>query len=151
MNTRYAAQTEVPADRSRSEIERLLVRYGATAFQYGWEGDKAAVGFRIDSRYVRILMPMPQPGDVELTAAGKMRSEAATLRAHEQAVRQRWRALALIIKAKLEAVASGISTVEREFMSDIVLPNNETVGQWLAPQIEAAYQGGKMPLLLPGS
>lgn len=151
MTTRYAAQTEVPADRSRSEIERMLVRYGATAFQYGWEGDRAAVGFRIEGRYVRILMPMPHPSESETTDAGRMRSEAATMRAHEQAVRQRWRALVLIIKAKLEAVTSGISTIEREFMADVVMPNNQTIGQWLAPQIEAAYTSGKMPPLLPGA
>lgn len=146
----YAQKTEVPAERSRAEIERLLVRYGATAFQYGWEDNRAAVGFRIEGRYVRILMPMPHPSESETTGAGRMRSESATMRAHEQAVRQRWRALVLIIKAKLEAVASGISTIEREFMADVVMPNNQTVGQWLAPQIEAAYTSGKMPPLLPG-
>jgi len=31
------------------------------------------------------------------------------------------------------------------------MPNNQTVGQWLAPQIEQVYLTGKMPPLLPGA
>ena len=34
----------------------------------------------------------------------------------EQACRQRWRALALVIKAKLEAIDAEISTFEEEFL-----------------------------------
>jgi hypothetical protein len=32
---RYASNTDVPSDRSRAEIERTLVRYGADEFMYG--------------------------------------------------------------------------------------------------------------------
>jgi hypothetical protein len=64
---------------------------------------------------------------------------------------QRWRALALVIKAKLEAVAAGITTVEQEFLAHIVLPDGHTtVGTWMAPQLAAAYDAGTMPALLPG-
>ena len=70
--------------------------------------------------------------------------------AWEQACRARWRALYLIIKAKLEAIESGISTVEHEFLSDVVVPNGQTVGAFMAPQLEAAYTTGRMPALLPG-
>jgi hypothetical protein len=153
VSDRYAARTDVPADRSRGEIERLLFRYGATAFQYGWEGDTAAIGFKLADRYVRILLPMPDRADPAFrqSEGGRRRSAETQQRAYEQAVRQRWRALVLIIKAKLEAIASGITTLEREFLADVVMPNNETVGQWLQPQIEAAYQSGRMPPLLPGA
>lgn len=34
--TRYAANTSVPADRSRGEIERILARYGADSFAYAF-------------------------------------------------------------------------------------------------------------------
>lgn len=148
----YAVKTDVPVERSRAEIERMLIRYGATAFQYGWEGDLSAISFKIQDRYVRILMPMPDRNDPALRKSeqGRQRTTSAQQSAYEQATRARWRALGLIIKAKLEAVAIGITTIEREFIADIVMPNNQTVGQWLAPQIESAYQSGKMPPLLPG-
>ena len=51
----------------------------------------------------------------------------------EEACRQRCRALLLIIRAKLEAVESGITTLEIEFLANILLPDGGTVGQWLSP------------------
>jgi hypothetical protein len=148
--SKYAADTAVPPERSRAEIERMLIRYGATAFQYGWEDERSAIGFKLQERYVRILLPMPVIQDFELTESGRMRTETATRSAYDQAVRQRWRALGLIIKAKLEAIESGITTLEREFLADVMLPNGQTAGQWLEPQIAVAYERGQMPPLLPG-
>lgn len=109
---RYAEGTEVPSDRSRSEIERTLRRYGATAFAYAWEGDSAQIAFRLSSLHIRFRLPLPDPDSREftLTPTGRQRTASAAEDAWEQAVRQRWRALALVIKAKLEAVESGIST-----------------------------------------
>lgn len=149
--TRYAADTAVSSDRSRNEIEATLRRYGADQFIYGWDRDHAVVGFRADGRQVRFRLPLPDPADEEfvLTPTGRDRSRTQAEAAYEQAVRQRWRALALVIKAKLEAVTSGITEFEAEFMAHIVLPDGSTVGQWMAPQIEQAYTTGRMPSMLP--
>ncbi|MDD3798409.1 MAG: hypothetical protein PHE36_04435 [Novosphingobium sp.] len=73
----------------------------------------------------------------------------AALREWEQACRQRWRALALVIKAKLEAIDSGISEFDDEFMAHIVLPNGRTVSEEVRPKITSAYAGEGMPNLLP--
>jgi hypothetical protein len=150
---RYAANTEVPSDRSRAEIERTLRRYGASAFAYGWEGNRAQIGFKLADRQIKFTLPLPDPeaGEFTLTPTGRERSEKAAEDAYEQAVRQRWRALALVIKAKLEAVEAGISTVEREFLDAIMLPDGRTVGDWLGPQLGAVYARETMPALLPGS
>lgn len=150
---RYAANTEVPSDRSRAEIERTLRRYGASAFAYGWEGNRAQIGFKLADRQIKFVLPLPDPEAEEfvLTPTGRERSEKAAEDAYEQAVRQRWRALALVIKAKLEAVEAGISTVEREFLDAIMLPDGRTVGDWLGPQLGAVYARETMPALLPGS
>ena len=77
------------------------------------------------------------------------RTEQQAYTAWEQACRSRWRALYLIIKAKLEAVESGISTIEREFFYDVVLPDGRTIGEFMAPQLETVYETGQMPTLLP--
>ena len=153
MAGRYAAQTEVSSDRSRAEIERTLRKYGATAFAYGWEGNMAQVGFKLAARQIKFQLPLPDPGSDEftLTPTGRERSGKAAEDAYEQAVRQRWRALALVIKAKLEAVEAGISTVEREFLDAIMLPDGRTVGDWLGPQLGVVYAQQAMPALLPGS
>lgn len=127
------------------EIERTLTRYGASAFGYGWQDSRAVVSFKAHGRYVQFLMTLPDVRDVERTATGKERKGSAVNAALEAAQRQRWRALALCIKAKLEAVASGIASFEEEFLANIVLPNGETVGSLMAPQIESAYANGNMP------
>jgi hypothetical protein len=146
--TRYAADTSVSQDRSRSEIEATLKRYGATSFMYATMPTAAVVGFIIDSRQIRFALPMPDPQAKEFThtpTKGDLRSPEAAYKAWEQAGRQRWRALALVIKAKLEAVAAGITTIEDEFLAHTVLPDGTTVGQFMRPQLAVAYETGSMP------
>ncbi len=151
MMARYAAGTEVSSDRSRTEIERTLRRYGATQFLYGWSGRRATVGFTAHGRSIRFELPMPDANDREFTRTdtGRTRSETAAADAYEKAVRQRWRALALVVKAKLEAVASGISTFEDEFLASTVLPGGATVADTVRDHVAEAYVTGRVPALLP--
>lgn len=151
--SRYAANTDVSAEKSRGEIERILMRYGADQFAYGFEtGRGAMVQFRADARLIRFVINLPDPQDKEFwytPARRQRRSQAAAEAAWEQATRQRWRALSLVIKAKLEAVEAGISEFEQEFLANIVLPDGTTVGDWMGPQVAAAYDSGQMPSALP--
>ena len=148
--TQFAATTSVSANASREEIERTLTRYGADQFLYGWQDASAMVGFRMYNLHVMFVLAMPARDDRRFThhSRGERTAEAA-LREWEQAVRQRWRALALVIKAKLEAVESGISVFEDEFLANIVLPSGESAGDWMRPQIHEAYRVNAMPPLLP--
>lgn len=149
--SRYAENTTVSSDKSRAEIERTLQRYGADQFMYGWQDGKAVVAFRMNDRHVRFTLTMPDRNDEEFTLTPSKkyyRDEDAAQKAWEQAGRQRWRALALAVKAKLEAVEAQIATFEQEFLAHIVLPDNRTVAEWVSPQIQTAYDSGKMPKLL---
>ena len=149
---KYASQTSVSGDRSRSEIERTLKRYGADSFMYGTRGSTAAVQFEVKGRRILFRLELPDPDSREYThsSTGRVRrSTDQALEAWEQACRQRWRALALIVKAKLEAVEAGISSFELEFLPYTVLPNGGTVGEWALPQIALAYETGQMPPMLP--
>lgn len=151
----YASGTEVPAERTRAEIERTLERFGADQFMSGWDSTTliAVVSFRIAGRMVRLTLPLPSPDDplIAQTPAGKYRTAPQVEAELAKETRRRWRSLLLVIKAKLTAVSDGISTIEREFMADLVLPSGATVNEWLTPQIAAAYDGGRMPALLPGA
>jgi hypothetical protein len=149
--THYAENTEVSTDRSRAEIERILERYGANTFMYGWDARRAMIGFEITSRRYRIVLPLPVADDPNFTSSptGRTRTTSSAKAAFEQAKRQRWRALALWIKAVLEAAASGIITLEDALLPFIVLPDGHTTGEWLKPQIASAYQTGSMPTFLP--
>jgi len=148
--SKFAAKTEVGSARSRDEIERTLIRYGANQFLYGWQDDAAVVGFRMMDRQIKFILPLPSKTERRFTHHSRgARTPDAALAEWEQAVRQRWRALALVIKAKLEAVESGIAIFEDEFMANIVLPDGKSVGQWMRPQIAEAYRIGHMPAMLP--
>lgn len=145
----YAQNTDVSSEKSKMEIERTLRRYGAEEFVQGWDSDKAVIMFRMENRRIRFYLPMPDKSEFCKTDSGRTRDNPAAIEtAREQATRQRWRALALAIKAKLEAVASGITTFEEEFMAHVVMPNGQNLGAWVIPQIEEAYEKKKMPPLL---
>lgn len=107
-------------------------------------------------------MPTGAAGAVSSPAAGHQRGRIpvypgppqraqrkGAVRRWEQACRQRWRALLLVVKAKLEAIETGIATFDGEFMANIVLPGGGTVGDWMTPQIERAYLTGAVPAMLP--
>ena len=148
---RYAEHTAVSSERSKAEIERLLSKYGAEQFVSGWDANTAKIGFRIHDRHVRFTLPLPAKDDQKFLrspSGRKMLGPDARYKAWEQATRQRWRALALVVKAKLEAVDTGITTFEEEFMAHIVMPNGKTVGEMAMPMIETAYKSGKMPQAL---
>lgn len=157
MTGTYAATTDVPADRSRGEIERAVRRYGGRRFMYGWEEDgpnpRAVVAFVLHDRQVRFLLPMPDRNDpaFRLTPAKRQRrSDDAADAAYEQAVRSRWRSLALVIRAKLEAVSSEIVTFEDEFLAHLVLPEGDTVAERLHPTLAQTFSEGRTPpALLP--
>lgn len=150
--SRYASKTSVDSNTSRAEIERTLSRYGADRFVYGWEEGAALIGFAMNGRQVRFFLPLPDKKERRFThteARGTLRSPEAQAKEYYQAVRQKWRALALVIKAKLEAVESGITEFEDEFLAHITLPDGRSVGDFMKPQIEQAYISGSMPKLLP--
>ena len=146
---KYAARTSVSVEKSRAEIEATLVRYGASSFMYGWDFRGAMIAFVIDvgaeqKRQVRFHLPLPSRDERRFTqhSRGRRTPDAAEA-LWEQACRQRWRALALVVKAKLEAVETGIATFEDEFLAYIMLPEGQTVGEWIGPQLVAAYDPDK--------
>lgn len=150
----YASGTQVPVERSKAEIERLLARYGCSEFGSGWAKtpggqDFAHVTFRHGDTRIMLGLPMPVPSDFLWSTSGRGRARKRTVAQAEEAYaaekRRRWRSLLLVIKAKLEAVDSGISTLEREFLSDVVLPNGATLGAWAIPLL-GQIQSGRLAL-----
>lgn len=151
MSARYAAQTSVSSAASRDEIERILTRYGADQFMYGWTEGGAMIAFRAQGKQIRFVLSMPDrnaPEFIYTPAKRLRRTEDEASKAYEQAVRSRWRALALVIKAKLEATEAGISVFEEEFLAHIVLPNGRTVAETALPAIQQMYEVGTMRPLL---
>lgn len=148
----YARKTGVPVDRSRFQIEHVLSRAGAEQFGYMVSRDGAAIGFRYQERNIRIAVPLPDPDSKAFShnKSGHELQESMSRKRYEQEVRRRWRALLLVIKSKLEAVESGISEFEVEFLPYIVLPGGKTVAQMVLPKVKKAYETGQEVPLLGG-
>jgi hypothetical protein len=139
----YASNTKVPIDRSQSEIKKTLSKYGASAFAFAESKDKAMVQFEMSGRRIKFILPLP----VYMITTDKNNYIVGQTKI-DQMIRSKWRALCLAIKAKLECVEAGITTLEQEFLAHILLPNGKTVSDVLIPQIEVSYRTNEMPPLL---
>lgn len=149
----YATQTTVPVEKSKAEIEKLAMKYGASGFSTAWKEKQARVEFLIGGRHVRIEICLPDKNEERFSTTDtgrKRRNAEATYRAWEQECRSIWRALKAIVHAKFEAVECGVSTYDQEFMANIMLPDGKTVGEHALPTIKSVYDGGKVKGLLPG-
>lgn len=137
---RYASQTSVSVERSRAEIESLLRKHGAAGFAYAWQESSARIEFLMENRHLRFelaLPPQTDPAFARTPGGRRMRRPEDRERAWEQACRASWRALLLIIKAKLEAIAIGVSVFEQEFLAFIVTKDGRTVADIVVPQLTA--------------
>lgn len=151
----YAKGTDVPVVRSKAELEGMLRAAGANGFALGWEeGADTTVMFRMANRMLRMRVAEPDPVKLGYTRTGKSRTDAAFERAMDAERRRMWRALVLLVKARLVAVTEGIETVETAFLPWVVIPgtDGQTVGEWFVPQLAQAYQtnGGSVPSMIPG-
>ena len=151
----YAKNTTVSEQKSILEIESTLRRYDARSFAYGWEEkegkETCVVAFKTDDRTMRFKLHMPSRSEFVTTPTGMERAESTIENEYQKARRQRWRALLLIVKAKLEAIDSGITTFDEEFLPYMVLPGGKTIAEVTMPQLEDAYATGGVPQLLSES
>lgn len=142
---RYASQTSVNVDRSKAEIEQILMRYGADKFGYVNTGTGAAILFQFKGRNITLEVKYPMRGDYKDNQTGEKQ--------WDQEKRRLWRVLCIALKAKLELVDSGLTTFEAEFLAQTCLPNGQSIGSVLIPKIDQVIADGKMPsmMLLPGT
>lgn len=115
----YAKKTSVAVASSRAQIEQLAYKAGASGFASAFDSvsGRAQIEFALSRRRVRFDMTIKRD-------------------ATEQFRRSRWRALFLVIKAKLEAVASGIETFDEAFLAHVVMPNGKRFGEVALAQLE---------------
>lgn len=134
---RYAEGTTVPVERSKQEIEKLVRLHGAAGFASSWDRDRYVIMFDMRKRRIRFDIGAPDP---------KVYREKKRWDAEE---RRRWRALLLILKAKLELIESNDADFEVEFLANLVIAGGQTVGAHIIPQLEILLNTGEMPPLLP--
>jgi hypothetical protein len=151
MMARFAEATTVSVEKSRAEIEKLITRYGATSTAFMNAPGRAIVCFEASGRRIMFELKLPDRTEKRFLKdyRGYTMPANKQMDKWEQACRQCWRALALVIKAKLEAVETGITSFEDEFLAHIVMPDGQTVATHIKPRIAEAYAGGQMLALMP--
>jgi hypothetical protein len=144
----YAETTTVSVEKSQAEIQKTLRRYGADAFGVMEKKGTAYIMFEYKKFMIQMSVPLPEKNEFIKTEAGRHRKSTQADQAYEQAIKQRWRALVLSVKGKLEAVDRNISTLEKEFMAFIIMPDGKSLGDHLLPQLVQVAESGKMPKIL---
>lgn len=151
MRGEFAKTTEVSPEKTMQEIISTLKRYEATGFIVGEQEGQIAVAFNMCGRRVQFLVPLPDREDERFKSKvyNRYHNKGDFLQKDfDQAIRQRWRALLLVIKAKLESYDAGIEDFQDAFMAQLLLPDGTSMGRWAKHQIEESYANGKMPPLL---
>ena len=153
MAGKYAINTETSVDSTKSQISRVLNRYGATTTSINETQEFALIAAKIHGIQIRIKLDLPLPNDPEITMtpAKRYRSKPARKKEYERAIKSTWRAIYMIIHSRLEEVERGITTAQQAFMPWIMLPDNSTVEDHVIPTINTAYETGRVPPLLPES
>ena len=134
---RFAEGTRVDPAKSRLEIEKLVRKHGATGFMSAYDKNRYVIVFAMNDRQLKFELPAPTS------------KEYRTVEKWQAEERRRWRSLLLILKAKLEIVASGDASLDQEFLAYTMLPGGDTFGAKVLPEIQRIIDGGDMPPLLP--
>jgi hypothetical protein len=146
---KFAQDTTVSPEDTLIEIQRTLRRYKAAKFGCSEDDKRVTVVFELNGWQVRFSIDLPRPEEFKRNSTGAWMSPVQARQSFEKAVRQRYRALLLVIKAKLESVENNIESFEHAFLANVILPDGRTMGEWAVPEIQKAYQGGSMPPMLP--
>ena len=132
---RYAEGTKVSVESSRGEITGILAKHGVQ--RMGWmgspEGDQLM--FELAGGQYRLNIERPTLEEVRkryIADGGRWNLVYDEQGKVDAEWRRRWRANVLLLKAKLEFIDSGDTTLDRELMPYRVLSDGRTLEQAIA-------------------
>lgn len=134
--------TSISAEKSISEIEKLLLNFGAVDF-----GKKAANGmftgmfFSIDVQGKRVPFKLPINIDAIASYLAKQKTKTPKKNIYEQAYRVGWRIMRDWVFSQLSIIASGMVNIEDVFLPYMLIGNNLTLSEGI--------REGKFKNLLP--
>jgi hypothetical protein len=150
----YAKGTKTSISTSEEQIKTMLRKAGAEAIGMMEERTSAIIAFHLNGRSIRFRLPLPHRDDFLRSQRGtgwQENKESTVDNLWMQASRERWRQLHLCIKAKLESVEQNIELFDDAFLSQIVTPDGDTIGEKVKPQMTALMDGKPLrPLMIAG-
>lgn len=136
---KYAEGTKVSVESSRAEIASILSKHGVDSMGWATKAGVDTLYFELKGGAFRLQIARPSPEEVRRMYPNAWDYAAKT----EAEWRRRWRANVLLLKAKLEFIESGDSTIERELLPYRLLEDGRT--------LEEAITANALPLLGSGS
>jgi len=135
MATKYAAGTTVPVNRSKADLEKICIKYGAKNFSVLQNDFLTAIFFKYHDRVYRFDMDM---GKIKIAKTGNQVNDKKKFEAEE---RRRWRVMVITLKAMFESVENEVMDYELLFQPYTVLPDNTIIGHRISKQIDQLYAG----------
>ena len=161
MTRRFAQDTTVPIAKSRGEIDSLLRAWGCGQIQWSDDYERGRVRLQFvwqrQERAYLARFDLQLPSDADLRSRAKdgrsqKFSEPKYRKLMEGNGRREHRALALFIKAALNAVEDGIISPEQVFLPYLVGRDGRTLAEAAIPRLPQLLAGGDVHLLLgPGA
>mgnify|MGYP006338686791 CR=1 FL=1 len=149
MSRRYAEGTTTTVNTTRNEIEVLVKKFGAHQILAYEDRDRAIVQFTARDRMIRLTLAIPSDDSLSKTETGRRRSVGSLAEARDKEMRRLWRALVLLVRAKITAVNENIVTFEEESLANVVMADGRTVAEHPKEPIRLSYASGSTQTLLP--
>lgn len=154
----YAEKTDVAVEKTVAEIVTMIRRADGDQIAQLDGKDRFVIAFTMADRQVRFVVQFAAPTDDAFAftrtnqhaSSTVRRSPDAAFKAWDQHSRQRMRALMLVIKAKLESVASSVETFEQAFLANVVMSDGATLYDRVKAPIALEYSTGAPQLMLEG-
>lgn len=175
----FAKGTGVAAEKSRAKIEKLLRARKATQLGVSFddENGEAIVIFTMPGKLITAAEPAkswtnpPTPATAEVREPkqtvsfvvkmpkrsafakdhrGYIAPEWKVTQLHEQAIRERWRCLLMVLKGKFTAIDAEIEDFETAFLPHLLVPSGGTVRDHVMPAYRSSLSNPGAPLLGSG-
>jgi hypothetical protein len=146
----YAEGTKVSVEKSQDEIRALLARHGCKQFALFSGENKDAIQFVLAGLPYRfeVLRPTRKEVQERWAQAGRRVSLVYDWDSKVQGEwRRRWRARLLWLKATLEFAEDDEQFIAQALMSQLVLPDQSTFGEWAEKKMPEIYSTGRLPAL----
>ena len=135
MPKKYADGTTVSVERTIGEILATLKTYGCSTYAHAVANGIHQVIFAHGGNNFKISIKPPRIEEFVKTETGRSRKKEAINREYDQEYRRRARVLLIAVKAKLEMVNIGQSSMEQEFLGDLLLSSGRTMSEWAADEL----------------
>lgn len=150
---RYAHDTKVSRNKSRDEVEGILLRCGAkNIFTNDINSQEVLfIAWSLHDKPYKFELPFPKSNDVRFTKSptGKPRKKAVVEALYQQALRQYWRIARNYIYMLTEIMEACGMEFHEAFAPLLALKNGSNMWQTAAAQAEEIQSQNSLMALMP--